>query len=682
MKTLALASALSLSLLGSACTDDTYVIGALCTAIKTCPGQAGSDGGGAGGGGTAAAGGLGGEAGQQPDGFVLDFTGSGVERLPQQLFGQDPTDFLIADDATPQSWKARVGSNFDVVAPDMIAVGEASPFADPGHVLSHAAPSPFASPSGWGDTRAGALALEAVFRGEPGATLLLQQDAGFSFELTLDVGGRLSLRLAAQGVEVLASSQPLVSDAWHHCLVLLDNGQSVAQILCNGQAGVAANVPAGFALGPFSTSALIGGAGAARLHFAELGRWQAPSWAPRSAWPELARERFARLVGTYVDGAPDPLPFADVRASGAYVDMTPSDAPELRRLHPVGEHWPRIVCRPTGDAPRTCGLLVEAASSQPVAPENFTLDHWTTSGVAVTPRDAVGPTGKETLAGVTPSGSATTHAVELAVPLGDGPAVLSFFARAGSARLVQAEVVGLASTTFDLEQPAVMATTGTLLAGAEAWGDGLIRLSYSFDVKAGPGRLRLTLLADDAAAVFAGDGSVAAELGDVELRFRSFATPLPTFGAIQQADHLVYSAKSGNLPAAGGLTFGAEIWLPAAPLVADAAVVNINFGARYDQQINLFVSPQDGSLQFWGLQGQATPWQFSNPQRVTDGNVHEVVANVTATRATLSVDGKSTSAPAKPYDLSLLDRVEIGTSTSSSGPLTGMVRRIHIAALP
>jgi hypothetical protein len=107
--------------------------------------------------------------------------------------------------------------------------------------------------------------------------------------------------------------------------------------------------------------------------------------------------------------------------------------------------------------------------------------------------------------------------------------------------------------------------------------------------------------------------------------------------------------------------------------------VNANFAGRYDQQINLFVSPQDGGINFWGLQGAATPWQFSSPAQVTDGAVHQVVASVGPSGAALSVDGKSTAAPAERYDTTVLDRVEIGMSTSSSGALTGIVRRMLIA---
>jgi hypothetical protein len=206
-----------------------------------------------------------------------------------------------------------------------------------------------------------------------------------------------------------------------------------------------------------------------------------------------------------------------------------------------------------------------------------------------------------------------------------------------------------------------------------------VRLSYSFDVNPGAGRLRLTLLNDASATAFAGDGSIAADVGDVALSFRSFSTPLPTFGAIQQFDHLVYPAGNGNLPEGSDLSFSAEVWLPAAPLLADAAVMNVNFATRSDQQINLFVSPQAGAAQFEGLQGPTTAWQLSSSQALNDGNLHALVASVGPKSASLTVDGTSVTGKAAPYDTSLLDRIEIGIATNSSGPLTGIVRHLRIA---
>jgi hypothetical protein len=358
--------------------------------------------------------------------------------------------------------------------------------------------------------------------------------------------------------------------------------------------------------------------------------------------------------------------------------MSPAEAPEQRRLYPVGEHWPRIVCRPTSDASRTCGLLVEAASSQPVAQAAFTLDNWTPSELSITPKGGIGATGADTLYALTPSPLAAPHTLELGVPLADGPAVFSFFARAGSATRVLAEVVDVARASFDLQPPSVADSAGAFVAAAEPWGNGLVRLSFSFDVTPGPGRLRLTLLDKSSSPTFAGDGSVALQIGDAELRFRSFSTPLPTFGAIEQADHLTYPAGNGNLPKSGWVSFGAEIWLPSAPLLADSAILNANFATRYDQQINLFVSSQNGTAQFWSLQGKATPWQVSSTSSLTDGKLHAVEASLGPQGATLTIDGASRTAKAQPYDLSVLDRVEIGTSTSSSGPLSGIVRHVSI----
>ncbi len=680
-------------LAASSCTEDAYVIGKVCSAIGSCGatgGTTGNAGAGTGGGGSSGSSGVpdagpngldAGNAGAAPMiGLNLDLTGSGVERLPQALFEQQPTHFLIADDATLTAWDARVGVGFNVVAAASLQLVEPGPFADAGRVLSHSGAVTFsANDNTWADTSAGAIALEMVFRGEPGATLLSQQDANGGLLLSLDAQGQLDLDLDAGAQQITVSSLPLISDAWHHCLALFDATQSAAQMICNGQAGTVVTVPNGFVVGPVATVMELGSIATARVHWAQLASWQAPAWEPRGAWTDLARERFARLVGTYAAGSFAPLPFAEVRASGAYIDMTPSDAPELRRLHPVGEHWPRVVCRPTNDTARSCGLLIEVSSSRLVPEQDFTLDNWNASELTLTAASAAGPTNTDTLFALTPSATAAEHTVELSTPFGDGPAVLSFFARAGSAQLIRAEVGAVAGATFDLTTLAVSDEQGTLVSGVESWGDDLVRASFSFDINPGQDVLRLAVLADNGAAAFAGDNSIAAYIGDVELRFRSYSTPLPTFGTIQQADHLVYPAGNGNLPPGSAFEVSAEVWLPATPLVADSAIFNANFAAQYDQQINLFISPADGTPQFWGLQGNAASWTFASPIAVNDGSLHQITASVGPMGATLGVDDQISNGPiATPYDLSSLDRVEVGTSTSSSGPLTGIIRQLRI----
>jgi hypothetical protein len=679
----------AVTLVLSSCTEDAYVIGKLCGAVGSCPaagGNAGNGGAAMGVGGTLGgvdAGSTGpdaGNAGSPPTiGLHLDFSGSGVERLPQTLLGTTPTHFLIADDATAATWNARVGTGFDVVPAATLTLAEPGPFADPGDVLSHANAVTFTTNSNWAETNPGALALEVVLRGEPGAILLSQSDANGGLVLSLDTQGDLHLDLDSGAQRVTVSSLPLVADAWHHCLLLFDVTQSAAQIICNGQAGNVVNVPAGFVVGASAAAVNLGDTSGARVHWAQLARWQATSWGPRGAWTDLARERFARLVGSYAAGSFEPLPFAEVRASGAYIDMSPSDAPELRRLHPVGAHWPRIVCRPSGDLARNCGLLIEASSSRLVPEQDFTLDNWNASEVSLAAASAAGPTGTNTLFALTPSAASAEHSLELNTPVGEGPAVLSFFARAGSMHLIRAEVGAAAGATFDLTTLALSDEQGTLVSGIEDWGDGLLRASFSFDISPGQDTLRIALHADDGSVTFAGDGSVAAHVGNVELRFRSYSTPLPTFGAIQQADHLVYPAGNGNLPPGTAFEVSAEIWLPDTPLVADAAIFNANFAARYDRQINLFVRPQDGTPQFWGLHGNDTLWNLANPVAVIDGNVHQIRASVGPSGATLGIDDQISTEPmTSPLDLSGLDRVEIGTSTSSSGPLTGIVRQLRI----
>jgi hypothetical protein len=610
----------------------------------------------------------------------VDFVGSGVERLPEQLFGREPTHFLVADDASADLWRARVGDDFDVAAPTALRLAELSPFADAGSVLSHAGAVTFSADSAWADTSEGALALELVFRGEPGATLLTQRDGATGLELVLDADGRLTLQLAAGGATLSVMSAALVPDAWHHCLLLVDTAQGVAQTFCNGQAGAAVTTPGGFTLPAVAAAALLGSAAAPRVYWAELARWQAPTWGPRGAWTDQARARFARLVGTFADGSSEPLPLAEVRASGAYVDMSPSDRPELRRLHPVGEHWPRVVCRPMAASARECGLLVEADSSRSVSAEDFRLDNWTAAELTTTLGSSDGPTDDDSLLGLTPSALDAEHTLERLGPVGDGPAVLSLFGRAGSKRRVRLEVVGVATASFDIADAVVLASANVLAARAEAWGDGLSRLSLTYDSAGGPHTLRITVLDDDSSPTFAGDGSSALELGDAELRFGTISTPLPTFGDIQRADHLVYPAGNGNLPAGPWFELAAEIWLPPAPLIADAAVLNANFASRYDQQVNLFVSALHGTAAFWGIQGDATQWQLASDVTLVDGELHELSAALGPDGATLRIDGNATSEPAGAFDIGVLDRIDIGKTTSSSGSLTGVVRRVAITS--
>lgn len=679
-----------LALQAAACTEDQYVIGAVCSALGSCPPDGGGSAGTSGSGGSnAGSGGSGGVAAGASGGgstevgpLQVELLGSGVDRLPEQLFGVEPTHWLVADDASADVWQARVGEDFEVLAPNALRLGELSPFADPGSVLSHAGAVTFSAQSNWAETGAGAIALEAVFRGEQGATLLAQRTGATGLELVLDAEGRLTLQLAAEGATLSVSSQALVKDAWHHCLALFDSAQAAAQIFCNGQAGAAVTVPDGFAIAELTGAVVLGSADMARVHWAELGRWQAATWGPRGAWGDQASARFARLVGTFAEGSSAPLPLAEVRASGAYVDMSPSDRPELRRLHPVGEHWPRVVCRPTAESARECGLLVEPDSSRSVSAEDFRLDHWTATEVTTTLGSSAGPLGAETLLGLQPSPLDTEHTLVRLGPVGDGPAVFSLFARAGSRKRVTLEVVGGASATFDVAGSLVLATSDALASGAEAWGDGLVRLSLAYDSAGGPQMLRISLLDDDSSPTFAGDGSVALDLGDAELRFGSVSTLLPTFGDIQRADHLVYQAGNGNFPPGPWFELGAEVWLPQAPLAADAAVLNVNFANRYDQQINLFVNAIGSSAQFGGLQGDAAPWTVASDVALADGTWHRLGAGVGPNGATLRVDDETTRGAAGAFDVGVLDRIDIGKTTSSSGALTGLVRRVAISALP
>lgn len=671
----------------SSCTEDAYVIGAVCPALPSCGGSsAGGAVSGSSAGGSAGAGGsgaTGGAAGGAPTpGLVLDFTGSGVERLPQQLLGVDASNLLIGTDATASAWPARIGGDFRALAGASLVPGEPWPFADAGSALEHDSAEALASSEAWSGATDGALAIEAVFRAQPSAVLLSQVDASNGLELSIDATGRLSLRLLSAGQELRVSSTDLVPDAWHHCLAFIDTSQATAQLVCNGQPGDPVSIPNGFAITAAQGDAKLGGATAARTHWAELGRFQGSSFGPSGAWADAARERFARMVGTYATGAGAPLPYSEVRKNGAYIDMSPSDDPALRRLHPVGQDWPRIVCRPTSAEARLCGLLVEASSSRPLAASASQLDSWTASEAAVTVGSSVGPTGDDTLAAIAPSLTSQPHTLDLDVNVGNGPAVVSLYGRAAAHHLLRVEVVGVAAAVFDLAAPSVVDPGTSIVASAEPWGNGLTRVSYSFDIAQGQHDIRITLLDDSGADTFAGDGQAALDLGNFELRFRSYSTPLPLLGGIQSADRLVYPAGNGNLPMTPRVRLSTHVWLPGAKLLADSAIINVNFATHYDQQMNLFVASQDGTVRFWGIQGQATIWQNRYAVPVTDGLVHTIKAEMGAGTASLDVDGTNQIRAAASFDTSTLDRIELGASVSASGPLTGILRNVRIEPAP
>ena len=141
-------------------------------------------------------------------------------------------------------------------------------------------------------------------------------------------------------------------------------------------------------------------------------------------------------------------------------------------------------------------------------------------------------------------------------------------------------------------------------------------------------------------------------------------------------------ADDGNLPVASAVTLRCRLLLPEGPRLTDQAVLNLNLGGSFENQVQLYLIGDSGLLKFWGLRDGAAHWAFAHPVSPLDGRRHSVEANWSLTTAELSVDGVSTQQNAliandPPFSL---DRIDVGFSSKSSGYLEGLVAGIEIAA--
>ncbi len=122
--------------------------------------------------------------------------------------------------------------------------------------------------------------------------------------------------------------------------------------------------------------------------------------------------------------------------------------------------------------------------------------------------------------------------------------------------------------------------------------------------------------------------------------------------------------------------------LPEGPRLTAQAVLNLNRGGTFENQVELYITGDTGLLKFWGLSDGAAHWAFSHPSSPLDGLRHAVEAHWGPTSADLSLDGVPATQDAliandSPFSL---DRIDVGFSSKSSGSLEGLVAGIEIGA--
>jgi hypothetical protein len=258
---------------------------------------------------------------------------------------------------------------------------------------------------------------------------------------------------------------------------------------------------------------------------------------------------------------------------------------------------------------------------------------------------------------------------------------LSFFAHAGAGHLIGAAVGALGTAVFDLATGQVVATPANVVATIEDWGNGIFRCAYSVPKAGGTLDYRVMLLNDAAAEMFAGDGAtIGAHLAGIQLDIEQGYPRSLLPASSQAADRLTFVGNDGNLPAGGVVSLQLRVLLPPGRRQNDQAIVNINKGGAYGEQIQLFVIADDGTFHYWALAAGMTPWSIGHPSTAVDGLRHSLAAEWGGTAARFWVDGvlvnRNTSnlTPA----LFTMDRIDVAFSLHSSTFLQGLVAGLQV----
>ncbi len=608
--------------------------------------------------------------------------------------------------ATATAWPSDEGTSLGVAAGSSPNVGLLAPFTDGSRAVALASSGPTfiasATDVAIADLGADDAAFEVVFRSEPGQVIADKRAGGVGWSLSIAAaspaspGGALLLQMNDGQALVEIASVPLAVDAWYHCMLWLSRGAG-ARVDCDANPGVLTDVhtlgslasPASLAVGGSATST------AAPLEIAELALFLAPSGDLGSpdAWLDVSRRRFATLTGVMPEialGTALPNLTSPLRASPAYLDLDQADG-SGRHLFLVGEDWPRIACRSYAPTQSFCGYL-----SEPLRPRLPPASAWSATELTSVPNHSMFADGEAHMSALVASANVAPHVLSATGAFGNVKQVFSFFARAESGHIIGVQVSGQSEAFFDLSAVSVSwpgkgtadAGPTALAATLEDWGQGLFRGQYIFTA---PTALALTYelhLLDGSAKgePFAGDG----QTPWVDVAGLQVEVAAPYAGSLigadpQQADNLVFAANDGNVPSASTVSLRMQVLLPPGPRVTDQAIVDVNLQETPDNQINLFVTGTDNTLQFWGIQNKATLWSFKDYTSPADGTPHTLVAQWNPRFASMWVDQMQTPATEAVLGDSSqvaasLNNIDIGFSVKSSGYLEGLVSAVEVGA--
>jgi hypothetical protein len=663
------------ALAAAACTRNPYVIGTVCPAAgvdagpvdprcsSTPPPQNGT--------------------------LVVGLKSSGAGALGAlALAGGDvqPTLRLRGQRATATSWPSD-GAAVLAKGPSAPTTGLGAPFTDAtGAVgLPAAGPGFVATDSTVGATGADDFALEVVFRALPGATLLAKEAGASGWTLGTTATRALELDLGDGDATHAAAidSGPLTSGAWYHCLLWVSRAAG-GRADCDGRAGALTPLPAlGTLDAPGATLAAGGGAPIRVAHVA-LFRVPPGGLGDPSTWLATSARRFATLAGVYPSVAlGTALPAADQRGSAAYLDLWDAAA-GLRFLYLVGPDWPRVVCRLDANAQPSCGYLSEPRRVRGV-PADGTA--WQPAEVAVAASATPFPDGEARFVTLAPSTATATHALSVMGTAGSANQVFSFFVRAlGATTLVGASGGASGTAVFDLQGARSLSTPTGVTTTIEAWGGGVFRCTYALRGLKGPQTWSLRLVDGSGKDTFAGDGAPGVEVGGLQVDDGLALAGSLLAADPQLPDHLTFVADDGNLPTGSTGLVQLSVLVPAGARVNDQAILNVNRGGAYADQVQLYLVGQGadaGFVKFWRLENGNPHWAFDSGKRIVDGVAHSMTATWDATSAHLLVDDARTDMGAQISNAQplTLDRIDVGFSQASSGALEGLVSDLQIGAM-
>ncbi len=660
---------------GGSCTNNPYVIGEVCPSVA-----------------------VGADASADPrcgvsntnTTLAIDFGTSGTSQLgPLTLPSGDvvvPTWRLLGQGASAAGWTAA-DMGGALASTGVAVANDAAPFSDATRAAVLAVTPTYVA----GDATTGAVggddfALEIVLRAAAGATVLDKRAGATGWALRETTAGVLTLELDDGAMPVVAvSSEPLTTNAWYHCLFWVSHGVS-ARVDCDGRMGTPVTLPA---LGALDSATKIAAGGGTSVEVAEVALFRAPrnGLGDPSTWLGVGGRRFAKLTGTdpkIAGGSATPAP--GIRGSEAYLDLQSVGGP--RALFLVGADWPRVACRVDKNGARVCGYLSEPERTS-LAPADPRA--WVASDLTLAER---GPAFADPLVRfetLVPSTTNAAHTLSFTGMLGAARQIFSFFVNATgapSARL-EASAGGAGTAVFDVvagtvvTQPTAVGASATI----EAWGGGTFRCSYVFVAAAAPSTYALRLVDASGNDTFAGAGTgtiaVAGLQVDVGLAYAGSLLGVSN-PKVQPPDRLTFVAD-GNLPTGASTSLSVTVLLPPGARLTDQAMVNINNGGTFEDQVQLFVRGDNGLAGFWGLSTMGTHWTFDAPatSSVTDGARHTIIGSWNASLARLAIDATSTTqaqmmagAPAIP-----LDQIDVGFSEASSGALEGLVGSLEIGAM-